>query len=523
MSELNNKLKSEIATFREVGQKFVNNEISANEFKGYSGGMGVYAQRGGRKFMIRLRIPSGVLSFSHLKFITGLVKQYGLNHIHLTTRQAIQLHDLDFDHVCDIMEESIDHGLYTRGGGGNFPRNIALSPLSGVEIKEAFDVTPYALLVNKYLMERMTEYHLPRKLKIAFSNSNKDSANTTINDLGFLAVKENGKPYFKLFIAGGLGNNPAIALHYDELIPPEEVLYHVEATTRLFVAEGDYENKAKARLRYVPSRMGEVAFLESYKKHLAEVKSTLKLEEIITIVSEDTEVNYINANEEIEDCLIPQKQKDLYTVIIHPLCGQMPLEALENLIVFLHTLNEVDIRLSMTESMYIRNLSHSKASELLDIMKAVSQKTKVGRSVSCVGVPTCQIGVEQSQELCTAILDALRSNNISDNYLPSIHISGCNNSCARHQVSTLGFAGSKKRIEDKVCDVFELHVGGCSSKDKTEFGHQIGFLKKDEIPEFIVELALELRRNEMDYKDYIIEKYTEFEALVKPYVMDETR
>ncbi len=520
MNEFNQKLKDEIASFREIGHKFVNKEITVNEFKGNSGGMGVYAQRGGSKFMIRLRIPSGVLSFSHLKFITSLAKQYGLKQIHLTTRQAIQLHDLDFDHVCDIMEESIDHGLYTRGGGGNFPRNIALSPLSGVEIKEAFDVTPFALLVNRYLMDRITEYHLPRKLKIAFSNSDKDLANCTINDLGFIAVKENGKPYFKVFIAGGLGNNPATALHYDELVPPEEVLYHVEAVTRLFVSEGDYENKAKARLRYVPRRMGEEEFLKAYKKHLTEVKSTLKLEEITPELSEDTEININNTNDEIENNLIPQKQKGLYTVVIHPLCGQMPLDALENLILFLDTLNDVDIRLSMTESMYIRNLSHSKAKELLELMKDVRQKTKVEMSVSCVGVPTCQIGIEQSQELCTDILEALRENNIDDDYLPSIYISGCNNSCARHQVSTLGFAGGKKRIDDKVCDVFELHVGGCFSKDKTEFGNKIGFLKKEDIPTFIVELALELKRNEEDFKDYILNKYEEFEALVKPYVTE---
>jgi sulfite reductase beta subunit-like hemoprotein len=104
--------------------------------------------------------------------------------------------------------------------------------------------------------------------------------------------------------------------------------------------------------------------------------------------------------------------------------------------------------------------------------------------------------------------------------LPSIHISGCNNSCARHQVNAMGFAGSKKRIGDEVCDVFELHVGGCFSKDKTEFGKKLGYLKKEDIPSFIVELASELERRKMDFVEYISESFEEFELLVKPYIHD---
>ncbi len=140
-----NKLKNEILKFRQVGHQFVKKEINTAQFKAASGGMGVYAQKGGEKFMIRLRIPSGVLNLPHLELIAGFAGQYKLKNIHFTTRQAIQLHDLGIDEVCDIMDAALAHGLYTRGSGGNYPRNVALSPLSGVEKGEAFDVTPYAL------------------------------------------------------------------------------------------------------------------------------------------------------------------------------------------------------------------------------------------------------------------------------------------------------------------------------------------------------------------------------------------
>lgn len=70
MDSYNEMLKSEISSFRELGHKFLNKEVSVGDFKGASGGMGVYAQRGGQNFMIRLRTPSGIIPLKHMKLIS---------------------------------------------------------------------------------------------------------------------------------------------------------------------------------------------------------------------------------------------------------------------------------------------------------------------------------------------------------------------------------------------------------------------------------------------------------------------
>ena len=251
MSSLKETLIKEIPVFRELGHKFVNKEVSSNEFKAMSGGMGSYAQRGGKDFMIRLRIPSGIMNMNEFKIVYDLAAKQNLDKVHLTTRQAIQLHSLSIDGVCDTMEEALRNDIYTRGGGGNFPRNVSISPLSGVDIDEAFDVTPYAIAVNEYFMSKITTYKLPRKLKVSFSSSEKDYGNSTIADLGFLAVKKDNKEYFKVYIGGGIGKNPAKSVEFDSLINPNDILYHVEAITNLFIAEGDFENRNKARIRYI--------------------------------------------------------------------------------------------------------------------------------------------------------------------------------------------------------------------------------------------------------------------------------
>lgn len=513
------KLKDEILKFRHIGHQFVGKEINAAQFKAASGGMGVYAQKGGEKFMLRLRIPSGVLNQTHLKLIAGFAKQYKLKNIHLTTRQAIQLHNLGIDEVCDIMETALGHGLYTRGSGGNYPRNVALSPLSGVEQGEAFDVTPYALQVCSYLMERITDYHLPRKLKIAFSNNGRDYAGGTFTDLGFLAVINDGKPFFKLYLAGGLGANPALGIPLDALITPEEVLYYVEAVIRVFIKEGDFENKSRARLRYIPQRMGKEAFIASFLEEVNALKEEGEFIGNIPVLTEEfIETAAREDLPEESNCLIPQKQKGLYTVVLHPLCGLMPTETLYDILGFLEGCEGADIRLSMSENMYIRNLKLSKAQELLTLTKEVRQVLPVQMSVSCIGVPTCQVGIEQSQALCKASLKNLKNKEIPSAYLPAIHISGCNNSCARHQVNELGFAGGKKRVGDAVADVFELYAGGRAGKN-TMFGKSYGFLKLEEIPDFITELAIKLNESKLSLPDFLASYQREFEQLVNSYLV----
>ena len=154
MTKLKEVLLGEIEGFREIGHRFINKEINMMQFKHASGGMGVYAQRGGEKFMIRFRIPSGMTDIREMRLIRDITEKYNLGGMHFTTRQAIQLHGLDIDPICDIMKEALELDIYTRGSGGNFPRNVAISPLSGVDKDEAFDITPYALAVGNYFMER---------------------------------------------------------------------------------------------------------------------------------------------------------------------------------------------------------------------------------------------------------------------------------------------------------------------------------------------------------------------------------
>lgn len=511
-------LKSEIVEFRKNGHRFLDGELTVPEFKAKSGGMGVYAQKGGKTFMIRLKTPSGIITKEHMRLIQSYVKKYNLERIHITTRQAVQLHDLDIDAVCDIMHDAIDHDLFTRGGGGNFPRNVSMSPLAGVEKGEVFDVTPYALLIGDYFTSNASTYHLPRKLKVAFSSDLKDSGCATIDDVGFMAVEKDGEAYFKLYLAGGLGNAPAISLVYPDLIRPSEVLYYVEAMVQLFMEHGNYENKMKARTRFIPREMGEQEFLECYRNYVEQVKKKEEFKEITPVIE-----HFEEWESELDDYInvIPQKQKGRYSVMLHPVCGQLSSKDYDTIVDFVNTHDDenVEIRLSMHEDMYLRNLTKEMVVELHELLPELIDKMNIEMSVSCVGVPTCQIGILQSQLLCQSIIKAVKEAGVDMKLLPRVYISGCPNSCARHQVSQLGFVGRKKKVNDTLEEVFELYIGGDVSKTNTRLGESLGTMLVREIPSFIVDLAKMLEENNVSYEQFIIENKESFQNLASNYLV----
>ena len=516
MKTLNDILLSEIENFRVVGHKFLNGEISKMSFKGVSGNMGVYAHRSGKEFMIRFRTPSGIASLKDLKLIYDFAEKYKLESVHLTTRQAIQLNGITIDEVCDAMEEGIKKGLYSRGAGGNFPRNVAISPLSGVDVKEAFDVSPYALAVGQHFLSKVYTYKLPRKLKVAFSSNERDASHVTAVDLGFLAVKENGVEYFKVYLGGGIGRNPKLSAEREQLIKPEDVLYHVEAMTELFINEGDYENKGKARIRYIMERMGEKQFINCYNSYLEEIKGRRNLE----IKVENKIYDKVGIETSVKSPrLFSQKQNGLYSVYVHPIGGQLKSKHLKLIIDKTEAMDDVEIRLTMTEGLYIRNLNGKEAEIFLDLTDGMGGNNALECSIACIGVPICQIGILESQRTLREIISYFKENNLTKDILPQVHISGCPNSCSVHEIGALGFCGKIKKVQDELINVFEFHFGGDFRVGKTKLGKYYGDIKEEEVPKFLFEIAIAVHNTNKDFISWTQQNVYELNKIINKYIV----
>ena len=256
--------KKDYEEFEKVTRQFYAGEVSVPEYKGFSGGFGSYAQRGGKASMLRLRLPGGRVTKDKLKFVVDSIRKYNIDKVHFTTCQTIQLHNLNADAVCEIAVAALDHGIVTRGGGGDFPRNVMVSPLSGVEQGEYFDVSPYAEAAAEYLMTLIKTVKLPRKLKVCFSNSPANRTHATFRDLGFVA-REDGT--FDVYSAGGLGNNARMGVLVAENVEGSKILYYIKAMVDMFTTYGNYENRAKARTRYMQDVLGD-KYAEEFQKKL---------------------------------------------------------------------------------------------------------------------------------------------------------------------------------------------------------------------------------------------------------------
>ena len=525
--ELMKEFKADLKEFREMTEKFYAKEVSVKDYKGFSGGFGSYAQKGGEASMLRLRMPGGRVTKEKLKFLVDSIERYDVKRAHITTCQTVQFHDLDAKAVCDIMEQAMDAGIVTRGGGGDFPRNTMVSPLSGVEQGEYFDVLPYAEEAGDYLMGIIKTVKLPRKLKVGFSNSPANVTHATFRDLGFVA-KEEGT--FDVYSAGGLGNNYRMGVKVAENVKPEEVLYYVEAMVRTFTTYGNYESRAKSRTRYMQETLGVDGYRKAYQEKLAEVKAEykdsllIKLEGKVAdnIVKTDENVVLETAEsypqkEAASERILPQKQQGLYAVAYHPIGGIVPVKKFGEIYNIIKDIEDAEVRIAPDETLYIINLNASQAKEIAAITED-GAKNLFETSVSCIGSTVCQIGLRDSQGLLASIVATVEPYHFADGVLPRIHISGCTSSCGTHQIGKLGFHGASKRVDGKMQPAFAFHVNGTDAQGAEHFGEEWGTMLAEEIPDFFVELGQMISAEHLTYESWYTQNPEKLKKIAEKYI-----
>ena len=504
------KFREDLKEFREATKKFYNKEMTVNEYKGISGAFGSYAQRGAESSMLRLRLCGGRLTQDYLKFIVESVEKYKIDLIHLTTCQSVQLHNLSGDVVCSLVEEAWDHGFITRGGGGDFPRNVMVTPLTGVEKNESFNMTPYAEIASDYLLSFIKEVKLPRKLKVCFSSTPKNWPHATFRDLGFVA-KENGK--FDVYCAGGLGPNPKLGVCVAEDVEPTKILYYVKAMINTFIAHGNYEQRAKARTRYMQDTLGVDGLKKAYQEKLQEVMDNEDLDidvPVLEYTKTGSDVNFTDAR------VIAQKQPGLYAVSYHPIGGNLSPEKLRKIYDTISKMDQVEIRLTPNEGLFFINCTADEAKTLMALTDD-GAKTQFEKSVACIGASICQVGLRDSQGLLESCVNAVRPYNFADGVLPIIRISGCPSSCSAHQIGALSFRGAGKKTEEGLASAFAVFEGGSDYQGDEHFASDVGVMLTEDIPKFLIELGQTITDASTTYDKWIVEHHDEFLEIAKKY------
>jgi sulfite reductase (NADPH) hemoprotein beta-component len=306
--------EADIDEFVDVLGKFERGEITPEQWRVFRLVRGTYGQRQAADAqMLRVKIPQGILSSAQLEALGDVAARYSRGFGHITTRQNIQLHFLKLHDVEPAMRLLADVGLTTREACGNSVRNITACPYSGVSAEEAFDVTPYAEALTRYLLRHPLSSSLPRKFKIAFEGCPHDHIALAINDIGWqarvrltdsLELERGAKPPsererepsasagggapaqqekwgsastgrsgeqqgFRVTVAGGTSTLPRAGNVLYEFLPAGEILEVAEAIIRVFHRLGDYQHKQRNRLKFLVRSLGWDAFKSEFERELA--------------------------------------------------------------------------------------------------------------------------------------------------------------------------------------------------------------------------------------------------------------
>ncbi|MHC4436140.1 MAG: sulfurtransferase TusA family protein [Planctomycetota bacterium] len=462
-------VREDTLNYRGKVEKFLKGQTSAVAFRGYRVPMGVYEQRTAGKFMVRIRIGAGLVLPAQLERIAELSKTYGNGITHVTTRQDIQIHDVNIEDTPDVLEGLLEAGLSTRGGGGNTVRNITACPRAGICPDEEFDVAPYSIAAAEYLLQDRSSFNLPRKYKIVFSGCSTDCAFASVADLGFFAHIKDGVKGFSVYAAGGLGSNPGVGIKIEDFIDGEDIFIVAEAVKRLFDKHGDRTNKHKARLRYVLARVRADEFIKLYEQE----RDALKAEGLPYEAPQIREIAY-------------PVESDSVTVQLWLKNGDIPADDLSKVGKIAAKYGQGLVRTTQLQDILIAGVANQNVDKVNSELKELSINVfgTGPKMVACTGAATCKLGLCLSRGLADAISDKLQKNGETDEV---IRISGCPNSCANHYIASVGFQGRARRINGRLMPFYDVLVDAKTVEGQARLAERIGTVPAKRIPDMLDE------------------------------------
>ena len=505
-------IEAEIARFEERARQFVDGAITAEQFRPFRLKHGTYGQRQPGFQMLRVKIAAGVLKAAQLRVLADIGDEYSTGRGHLTTRENIQFHFVKLENVGAAMRLLADAGLTTREACGNTVRNVTACPVAGICTGEAFDVTPYALGVSRYLLRHPDFHDLPRKFKIAFSGCENDGdcAVAGIHDVGLIAQVRgsNGTSHrgFKVLVGGGLGSLPTEAAVLSDFLPEEELLPTIEAVLRVFTETGNRKNKLLARLKYVLRAKG----IEEFRRLVAEKRkvSTAPAEKFVvpspiqpSLVSIAPIPLSTAATDKQDDPeydrwaehnLMSQRQAGYGGVWIKLPAGTFHSNQMRGLADVLEKNDLSGVRIAVNQDLVIPWVPFDRVRTIYDELDALELATPGARTISdvtgCPGATTCNLGITRSLTLAEVLSRELNGYTDPEIQKLRIKISGCPNSCGHHHIADIGFYGNVRKVGDQQAPYYQLLLGGKVNADGVRFARQIMSVPARPIPAIIREL-----------------------------------
>lgn len=421
------------------------------------------------QFMLRVRAPGGVVTPEQWLVLEDLADKNGNGTMKLTTRQSFQMHGILKWNMKNTIQEIHQCLLTTLAACGDVNRNVMCNP-NPYQSEIHAEVYEWAKSLSDYLLPRTRAYHeiwldeekvvstpdveeepmygllyLPRKFKIGIAVPPSNDIDVFSQDLGLIAIEENGELIgFNVAIGGGMGMTYGDKATYPQVAKvigfctPDKV---VELAEQTITIQRDYGNRSvrkNARFKYTVDRLG----LENIKEEL-ENRLGWRLEE--------ARAYHFDHNGDRYGWVKGLGGKWHFTLYVEN--GRVAdfddykLKTALREIAKVHT---GDFRLTPNQNLVIANVSAQKKEKISEMMDQYglsdgSRHTALRRnSMACVALPTCGLAMAESERYLPGLISKMEEivdeNGLRDQEI-TIRMTGCPNGCARPALAEIAFMG----------------------------------------------------------------------------------
>ena len=420
-------------------------------------------------FMLRLRLPGGFLTAEQWEGLHHVTGEYTTGVIKITSRQTVQLHGILKHHLKPTIKEFNTVHLDSIAACGDVNRNVTATahPNASAVHEEVFryaDTLSLLLLPktrayyeiwldNEKLVEKTEddplyqERYLPRKFKISLAIPPYNDVDVFSNDLGLIAIIEDGElTGFNVAAGGGLGTthgNPdtyprlGTVLGYIDKKDVEKVAYEIISVQRDF---GNRSDRKLARLKYTIDRMGVDAFIAEAESRMGFSFAPAKP---------------FYFKDRSDDYGWKQNHEGMwyYTAFIEN--GRIADEGellIKTACLEIASSRKANFRFTCNQNLIISDVADADkafVNEVLEKYNVVFSTETASltrrQSMACVAFNTCPLALAEAQRYLPTLLNKIeelqRRHEIADEPI-IIRMTGCPNGCARPYVSEIGFVGT---------------------------------------------------------------------------------
>jgi sulfite reductase beta subunit-like hemoprotein len=401
-------------------------------------------------FMLRVKIPSGILTPAKLRTIGEVSNRYGRGESELTTRQCIQLHWLELAALPDVFADLEAAGITSAGGCGDTVRNITGCPVSGLAADELFDATPVVESATAEFYGNPAWANLPRKHKYSIASCADRCNAPEINCVSLVGVLHEERDGFAVLVGGGLASVPRIARDLGVFVPKEQANEILGAVTSVWSEDLKYRmSRVKARLKFMVDDIGAEGMLERVETKLGR---TLERYELPPIDAQPSAHVGVHA----------QKQEGLSYIGVPVPLGLISGDQLIAVADLADSFGG-DVRLTRQQNLIVTGISDVEATlaRLGEIGLPVETNAIWANSIACTGEPHCNFSVGETKTRLEAMLEHLETTFGDDVAELRLHLDGCPHACAQHWVGDLGFqATTGKDADGNRISAYDIFVRG---------------------------------------------------------------